>query len=618
MKIQSILRNVLLLLFYSIACSLSLYLAYQIRFDFELYQHEDWLNQLYDVIWWSVLLKLIFLYGFGQFNVFLSYFRMPDMYRIAAALGCHSAFMLYLWYVYNGDGIPPRSAVLTDFNLSLFFLCAFRMGLRIYRERYLSDDFNPKSTERVMIIGAGDAGASLASDLLAKRGFGMRPVVFVDDEPSKIGREIHGLPVADKPENLMNVRRRFGVDKAIIAMPSGSRKRIQELVKAARDIDLPVEIIPSLSDLASGKVQATQLRPVEFEDLLGRDPVKLDSESIKNMVRGKVVMVTGAGGSIGGELCRQIASLSPRRVLLVEQSEVSLFIIEQKLALEGIGSIAVPLVADITDEARMRWIFSNYEPELIFHAAAHKHVPMMEQQPGEAIKNNSLGTLMMGRLANEYHVGRFVLISTDKAINPTSAMGASKRLAERFLQTLQNEQTNGTQYIAVRFGNVLGSSGSVVPIFKKQIADGGPVTVTHPEVTRYFMTVEEAVGLVLQAATIGNGGDVLILDMGEPVKIADMARQLIELCELRPDIDIEVKYVGLRPGEKLNEELSYTSEHSEPTSHSSVSRILSEWSSVSDWEAESKALLETANSASREKIKEHLKKLVPEYTPHKE
>ena len=333
--------------------------------------------------------------------------------------------------------------------------------------------------------------------------------------------------------------------------------------------------IPSLDQLALGQVRVSELRNVEVQDLLGRERVELETENIRLVLRDRVVLVTGAGGSIGSELCRQIATYQPERLLLVDRSEPQVFEIEQELIRLGHGRRIVPLVGDIVDRDRMKEILSSFRPQVIFHAAAHKHVPMMEHQPGEAIKNNSLGTAQLADLALEFGVDRFILISSDKAINPTSAMGATKRLAEMYIQALCAAHPGQTKFMAVRFGNVLGSSGSVIPVFRRQIAEGGPVKVTHPEMTRYFMTIPEASMLVLQSAMQGTGGEIFVLDMGKPVRIVDLARQMIELSGLKPDEDIQIEFIGTRPGEKLFEELTHTGENFVPTTHPKICRFVS-------------------------------------------
>jgi FlaA1/EpsC-like NDP-sugar epimerase len=373
--------------------------------------------------------------------------------------------------------------------------------------------------------------------------------------------------------------------------------------------------VPSIYELTTGQADVAHLRPVELKDLLGRDQVLLESNEIQRVLQDKVVLVTGAGGSIGSELCRQIAAYGPQRLLLLEQSEVQLFQIEQELFNLGYGARIVPLIADLLDYPRVEQIFLQFKPQVIFHAAAHKHVPMMELQPGEAIKNNSLATMQLAEIAQNNNTDSFVMISTDKAINPVNVMGASKRLAEICVQSLHAAKPQGTRFMAVRFGNVLGSSGSVVPLFNKQIAAGGPVTVTHPEVTRYFMTIPEAVGLVLQSATQGQGGEIFLLDMGKPVKIVDLARQLIELSGRVPDKDIRIEFTGLRPGEKLFEELSYEGEHISQTTHPKIYRLECQAAPLREVRQILNELVCQSDLVDRIEIKRLLKKAVPEYQP---
>ena len=408
---------------------------------------------------------------------------------------------------------------------------------------------------------------------------------------------------------------KYGVTEVILALPAQSAKRIREISALAVASGLRVLVVPSLTELAGGRVRATDLRPVSVEDLLGRSPAQLDDTAIEAMITGRTVLVTGAGGSIGQEICRQVALRHPGRLIMLDQCEALLYQAEQDLIAAGGGALICPVVADVTDELRMRKVFAQHRPALVLHAAAHKHVPMMEPQPGEALKNNTLGTALVAALASEFAVTRFVLISTDKAINPTNVMGASKRLAEMVVQSMQGRPGNVTQFVAVRFGNVLGSSGSVIPIFRKQIAAGGPVTVTHPEVKRYFMTIPEAVGLVLQSATQGEGGDILVLEMGQPLKIIDVARQLIELSGFRPDIDIEIKIVGLRPGEKLVEELQHHGEQYRTTKHERIFRFVA---AGTPYDALEGLLSDIRTLLPQEKsvCKQGLKRLVPEYVPY--
>ena len=399
-------------------------------------------------------------------------------------------------------------------------------------------------------------------------------------------------------------------------MPSASARRIHQVLELARAAGLECKTVPSLGQLATGSVSISTLRPVRVEDLLGRVPVRIGMDTVRDMLTARTVMVTGAGGSIGSELCRQILSFKPTSLLLVERSEPHLFAIEQELLASRNGTSIVPLLGDVTGSARMRCIFSCFRPQVIFHAAAHKHVPMMEHQPAEAIRNNVLGTALVAEMAIDHGVERFVFISTDKAVKPSSVMGATKRCAEIYLQSLA-PRSHATKFMAVRFGNVLGSSGSVVPTFAKQIAAGGPVTVTHPEVSRFFMTIPEAVTLVLEASAFGKGGDIFMLDMGKPIKIVDLAAQMILLSGFRPYEDIDIVFTGLRPGEKLEEVLSYSCEHVTPTEHPQIARLVSPVQHYSC----ARTLIDELGSAiedldlSADEVKELLVKAVPEYTP---
>jgi FlaA1/EpsC-like NDP-sugar epimerase len=593
----------------------SFWLAYQLRFDFDV--PPVFRSQLHLHWIWVVLLKLAILAAFGQFSGLLSYFSIPDLRRLGSAVATASIslFLIGRWLPHFNPA--PRGVILTDFLISVAALAMLRIGFRVIRERYLSPNARSSNRmRRVAIIGAGDVGASLAKELFAKRGLGLNPVVFFDDDKSKWRLRVHDVPVAGAPESLLEQNLNLRLDEAIIAMPTAPAKRIGEIIQILQRAHLKFETVPSMDQLATGQVKVSQLRTVEIQDLLGREPVKLQTESIRLILKDRVVMVTGAGGSIGSELCRQIVTFNPERLLLVEQSEVQIFQIEQELIERGFGGIVLPLVADVLDTPRMAYILERFRPSVIFHAAAHKHVPMMESQPSEAIKNNTVATSQLAELALEYQVDRFVLISTDKAINPTNVMGATKRMAEIYLQALAAKNGGPTRFMAVRFGNVLGSSGSVIPIFKKQIAAGGPVKVTHADVTRYFMTIPEASGLVLQAASQGSGGEIFVLDMGKPVKIVDLARQLIELSGLKPDEDIEIEFVGLRPGEKLFEELSYEGENITRTDHPKIMRFVCQPQSLEIVRTNLHKLQKDLHSAEPERLKSLLREFVPEYKPY--
>jgi FlaA1/EpsC-like NDP-sugar epimerase len=593
----------------------SLVLAYLMRFDFSIPAADVLVMRR--ALLWVIPIQLAYLLVFRQFAGLLSFFSTPDLSRLFIAVLLGACTILGVWMMDGAAYTPRRGVILIDFIIAFVSLAAIRLTFRLARERYFaSNGAGGSRARRVGIVGAGYVGASLARELTIKRGLGLLPVVFFDDDKDKWGHRVHDIPVAGAPEILLDCDRRCDLDEVIIAMPSSSAKRIGEVVRVLQEARIKFETVPSMDQLATGKVKVSQLRPVQIQDLLGRDAIELETENIRQMLAGRVVMVTGGGGSIGSELCRQIASFNPARLLVVDQSEVQLFPIEQELIELGYGGVILPLVGDILDAERMGHIFERFKPEVVYHAAAHKHVPMMEQQPSEAIRNNSLGTMVVAELALKHAVSRFVLISTDKAINPSNVMGATKRLAEIAVQALYAANPSKTRFMAVRFGNVLGSSGSVIPIFQRQIAAGGPVKVTHPDVTRYFMTIPEAVGLVLQSSVQGEGGEIFVLDMGKPVKIVDLARDLIQLSGLRPDDDIEIEFTGLRPGEKLFEELSHHGENIAPTKHSKITRFVSQPQPI---EAVRRTILDLSKEAyvkEPNELKLQLKKAIPEYHPY--
>lgn len=603
---------------YVLACvgtlAACLWLAYQLRFDFRL--PEETQRTLLPIALWVVGFKMLTLWNFGQFAVLLTYFSVPDFSRLVWALFTASLILFGISSQMGSDWAPPRGVVLADFSFSVLALTALRLTYRGLRHAKAAPGaVARRRTRRAGIIGAGLVGSTLAQEFANRRALGLQAVAFFDDDRTKWGKRIQNIPVVGAPELLLNQETGLELEEIIIAMPSAPATRVAEIVRTLQRLQIPFSTVPSFYELTTGQAKVSQLRSVEIQDLLGRDPVHLASEAVETILREKVVLVTGAGGSIGSELCRQIAACAPKRLLLVEQSEPQLFLIEQELANAGHGGVIVPLIADILDPARMTHVFSTYRPQLVFHAAAHKHVPMMESQPGEAIKNNSLATLQLAELAHAAHVERFVLISSDKAINPTNVMGATKRLAEMCLLAFGAAHPETTRFMAVRFGNVLGSSGSVVGIFKGQIAAGGPVKVTHPEVTRYFMTVSEAVGLVLQSAALGAGCEIFTLDMGKPVRIVDLARQLIELSGLVPERDIRIEFIGLRPGEKLFEELSYRGESIEPTGHPKIFRHVGSPPPLASMRYWLQELLRQADCRDADSLKSLLQLAVPEYRP---
>jgi FlaA1/EpsC-like NDP-sugar epimerase len=550
--------------FFVLAASLALSLL--LRFDFRV--PPGYWSELLGASLWILPLKFILLALAGQFRTLLTFFSLPDAKSLALAMGLAGAITAAVWFAVGGQGVPPRGVIVTDTVVSFCALVALRLGMRIYRE-HVDGSRAEGPRKRTIVVGAGVSGAMLVKELGSKPGIGLHVVAFLEDNPAKIGGTLHGVPVLGPTASLPEIARRLEADKIVIAMPSAPPGKIKSLVAAANELHLEHDIVPSVGQLLSRRVTVSRLRRVEPEDLLGRPPVKLDDRAIGDMLRDRVVLVTGAGGSIGAELCRQIAARRPARLILLDRSEPALFAIHEEVRPALTAGHVVPLAADVCDERGLDRVFERNRPHVVFHAAAHKHVPLMEAQPVEAFRNNVLGTAAAARSAARHGAERFVFISTDKAVNPAGVMGATKRLAELVAQASAPGGGHGV-FTAVRFGNVLGSSGSVVPVFHRQIASGGPVTVTDAEATRFFMTIPEAAGLILQSALLARGGETFLLEMGEPVKIDDLARQMIELAGFIPGRDIAITYTGLRSGEKLHEETVATREVLLPTAHPQV------------------------------------------------
>jgi FlaA1/EpsC-like NDP-sugar epimerase len=514
----------------------------------------------------------------------------------------------------TGCGRIPLSVLAANLPLGFLGTVGLRTAVRLRYERAAPRRQGAEPPRvRTLLVGAGRAGAQVVEELAARPDLGIEPVGFLDDDPAKVGELIHGVRVLGTTadlERVVNERRAGQVLIAIGGLPGANVRRITRLCERCR---VKARIIPGIPEMVEGRVNVSAMRDVALEDLLHRAPVQLDTQAVAACVRARRVLVTGAGGSIGSELCRVVCRFRPATLVLVEQAENSLFHVHRELRAAFPEVEVVPYVADICDAPRMREIFACRQPHVVLHAAAHKHVPLMEANPGEAVKNNVLGTRGLADLADAAGTGAFVLVSTDKAVNPVSAMGASKRIAELYVQSLAPRSQ--TRFMIVRFGNVLGSNGSVIPIFQEQLAQGGPLTITHPEMRRYFMTIPEACQLVLQAASMGRGGELFVLDMGEPVRILDLAHDLIRLSGL--DVkDVDIEFVGLRPGEKLTEELSFGDEGLRPTDHP---RIFVGQSEPRDWAALGRALDELGETAARGNVAETLTRLrhvVPEYRPN--
>jgi FlaA1/EpsC-like NDP-sugar epimerase len=512
-------------------------------------------------------IRIILYRLFGLYSQAWSYASVMELLRIVAAVTVDAVITTVIIFSVAAGGFP-RSVIVLSYLLRIVALGAIRFALRIRREWLTRRKHGGLGRNRTIIFGAGDAGAMIAREYGKHAELGCEVVGFVDDDPRKQGLRIAGVPVLGTRAGLADLARRHRVTHMVIAMPSVKGSVVRDVVGIGRAAGVQVKTLPGLYELVGGQVTISQIRDVQIEDLLGRDEVKVDLQAIAEYLAGETVLVTGAGGSIGSELCRQVARFGPSQLLLLGHGENSIYEIDLELRSRFPDLDVRPVIADVQDEARIRRVFEMYRPGVVFHAAAHKHVPMMEYNPEEAIKNNIFGTYNVAKAADFYRAKRFVLISSDKAVNPTSVMGATKRAAECAVQSLA--RTSHTVFVAVRFGNVLGSRGSVIPLFRRQIAAGGPVTITDERMIRYFMTIPEAVQLVIQAASMGQGGEVFVLDMGKPVRIIDLARDLIRLSGLEPGVDIQIKPTGIRPGEKLFEEMLTAEEGTQATRHERI------------------------------------------------
>jgi FlaA1/EpsC-like NDP-sugar epimerase len=541
-------------------------LAYALRFEFRVPQ-----AYLGRALWQApafVALQLVCLGASGVYSYIWRYVGMSELLGFGRGIAL-SVVPVVVLRVFN---VHPLDAPVSVIVMDTFFAFTGVVGLRVLR-RSVYETFEKRGQTRVrrpvLLIGAGRAGVLAAREILSRREGDLDVKGFVDDDEQKVGSVIGGVKVLGATRDLPRLCRDLAVDHVIITIASATRDEMRRILDVCAAASVKARVIPGLWELLQGNVSVSRIRNVEIEDLLGREPVQLDMELVGRFLTERVVVVTGAGGSIGSELCRQIARFGPQKLLLLEQAEGALFEIERDLLAKFPGVTVVPLIADVTDAPRIDRIFAQHRPHVVLHAAAHKHVPMMEKNPGEAVKNNVLGSRVVGEAAGRYAAQAFVQISTDKAVRPSSIMGATKRVAELVLQRL-DRRFSETRFVAVRFGNVLGSAGSVIPIFRQQILAGGPVTVTHPDMVRYFMTIPEAAQLVLQAGAMGEGGEIFVLDMGEPVKIVDLARDMIRLSGLRPGDDIEISFTGMRPGEKLFEELNASGEDVSTTKHPKI------------------------------------------------
>ena len=580
--------------------------AYWVRFNFHAIP-----DFMYSTVWTLTVtagvVHLLTFWSFGCYRGVWRFASLPDLWRLLKAITLGTVIVLTIFFFYNRfAGIPRSVAILYPLFL-LFGVAASRLTYRMLRTRYMTPRHDK---QQALIVGAGRAGHLLVRDILENSNY--TPIGFLDDKPSKLGTDIHGIRVIGTIADLNKVLRDSEVDVVLLAIAQMPRATMDTIINTCAEHHAACRTLPSLLELADGRVEVSRLRPVTVEDLLGREPVKLDQQAVCQYIHDKTIIVSGAGGSIGSELCRQIVRLQPTRLVLFENSEFNLYQIGKELVpLIPPDTQLVCVLGDIRNAQQVDRVFEQHRPDVVFHAAAYKHVPMLEENIVEGIRNNIIGTKNMVDAAIAHQVDTFVQVSTDKTVNPTNVMGATKRVAELYCQVLN--ATTKTKFITTRFGNVLGSAGSVVPLFEQQIAQGGPVTVTHPDITRFFMTIPEATSLILQAGAMGEGGEIFVLDMGQPVKIAELAKNLIRLSGLEPNVDVVIQYTGLRPGEKMHEELFYDKEALLGTLHPKL--MLARCATVSQAELQqSIKLIQTAvERYDTSSLLLELKQLVPEF-----
>jgi len=613
-------RKPLIILAHVIVFALSLLLSFLLAHNM---QFGDWFIEPYPRLLCAFIAVKLIIFGlFKQYRGWWRYVGISDLTGIVRASLVSTLAIVTLWTaalqidsirsIWPGLERVGQGVFMADLFGTILLLAGMRMLIRLYHDEFRTVE--AKRLKRFLIIGAGNAGEALLREIHRMPVSQYEVMGFVDDDSVKQGLIIHGLSVLGSVEELPNICRDKKIEEIAIAMPSATHHQLRRVVQVCEGTKIRFRTVPSITDIASGKFRVSQIRDVDINDLLGREVVHLELGVIEAFLKDKIIAVTGAGGSIGSEMCRQVCKFKPKLLMLIEQAENPLFYITRELQASFPDIAIEAIVCDITDKTRVEAIFEAYKPQVVVHAAAHKHVPLMELNPGEAIKNNVVGTKTVAEAADRYGSSNFVMISTDKAVNPTSIMGSSKRIAELYIQDLN--RTSKTDFVTVRFGNVLDSEGSVVPIFRKQISQGGPVTVTHPEMKRYFMVIPEAVQLVLQAATMGKGGEIFVLDMGEPVKIMDLAKELITLSGFRPGEDIEILFTGPRPGEKLFEELSIEGEDIQHTRHPKI--VI--WNNIGMDRERLRAgineLVKAGMTQQHSAIVAKIRELVPEYIGH--
>ena len=598
-------RYPLIILLHIFLIAISYYLSFLLRFDFSIKGYTSVILKTLPVL---IIIKVLVFYYFGVFSSSLRYVSVFDLWQILKAnFFATTIFVLFVVFLHGIIGFP-RSIFILDWGICLGLTGGVRLVARIFRERVGFS--KQKKTKRVLIIGAGEAGILVLRECRRNPHINLNIIGFIDDSPAKRNLRIHGVKVLGTRKDIPFIVEKYQVEEIIIAIPSAKGEVIRDIISCCQIPEVKIKIVPSLHKIISGELEI-KLREVRPEDLLGRETVKIDEKEVSSYIKGKCVLITGAGGSIGSELTRQVASFLPSQLILLDYNENDVYFLSVELRQRYPQVSFKEIIGDVKDISLLKHIFSKFRPQIVFHSAAFKHVPLMETNPSSAVKNNIISTRNLIYASEHYGVESFVFISTDKAVNPTSIMGATKRIAEMLLQA--KAKRSRTKFMAVRFGNVLGSKGSVVPLFKKQIEEGGPVTVTHPEAERYFMSVKEAVELVLQASAMGKGGEVFILDMGQPIKILDLAKDLITLSGLRPYTDIPIEFIGLRPGEKLSEELFLNIEKDKATRHNKIYIAQPDEFNPSLLRRKIKELERFSNLMAEDKIIEKIKEILPQY-----
>ncbi len=608
-------KRFLVLLNDALLISLSFYTAYALRLN--TLNLNEYIRQILYSLPIILVVRLAIFTIMGLYRGMWRFVGMRDLVKLIQAVTISSIVSVVLLFLIFRLENYPRSVFVIDWFVVLVFIGGNRFAYRLYREGAFNRTFGGQdkngNSKRVLIVGAGKAGEIILREILGNSHYGFIPIGFVDDNRSKRNLAIHGYRILGNTRDIQRITKEHNIDEIFLAIPSASSKAKRRIMHICKGSGAMFKTLPAMGQLLNGTVTVNALREVRIEDLLGREPAKLDAAAIKEYLRDKTVMITGAGGSIGSELCRQVAHFSPRRIVLYERSEFNLYQIQMNL-LELYPDLEVhAVIGDVLNQNRAEWTLRQFKPEVLFHAAAYKHVPLMELNSEEALRNNVYGTWVMARLSHAYGVKKFVMVSTDKAVRPTNIMGASKRIAELVCQGIGRDSK--TKFVTVRFGNVLNSVGSVIPLFKRQIAKGGPVTVTHPEIYRYFMTIPEAVQLIMQAGAMGKGGEIFILDMGEPVKIVDLARDMITLSGLEPDKDIKIVFTGLRPGEKMYEELLTEGEEITSTLHEKIKVAGAE---KIEWQAlleKVEHMLESLKDGFSQTTIETIRDIVPEFQP---